>query len=241
MKLRRLPEDFGVVEHLTPGTLAQIRTTASATDGGASAAGERRELHAIYRLTKTQLTTPEASVMLARALKLKASAVEHAGLKDKHAVTTQHVSVRWEVTGAAAPDAPRELRSERDGAWGATFVGWMDRPLVAADIGHNQFTLVVRSLDRRDCDLLEARAKSLDDAGECWLANYFGDQRFGSARHGEGFAAAAMCHGDFLLAFRLLAGSPARKDTGRKRETTRLIASAWGPPDAAPGLAASPD
>lgn len=224
MKLRRLPDDFGVVEQLSPDTLAAMRPP-----GEAPVPSRGSTPVAIYALTKRQLTTPEASIMLARALKLKPGAVEHAGLKDKHAVTTQHVSVRW--SGAIAT-APRTLTSDRAGAWSATLVGWLDRPLRAADIHRNHFTIVVRSLDQRECDLLEARAELLHDDGECWLANYFGDQRFGSARHAQGFAGVALCHADFMGAFRLLAGTPARKDTGRRRDTTRLIASAWGLPGA---------
>ncbi len=223
MKLRRLPEDFGVVERLAPETFAELRPA-----DAAAVAHRAPAPFAIYALTKRQLTTPEASVMLARSLNLKPGAVEHAGLKDKHAVTTQHVSVRWT---SAAP-APLTLAAERADAWSARLVGWLERPLKAHDIDRNHFTLVARSLDQRDCTLLESRAAALSDDGEHWLANYFGDQRFGSARHAQGFAAVAMCTGNFLHAFRLLAGSPARKDTGRKRQTTRLIASAWGTADA---------
>jgi tRNA pseudouridine13 synthase len=74
----------------------------------------------------------------------------------------------------------------------------------------------------------EAAAALAPGPGRLLLANYFGDQRFGSARHGRGFAAEALVAGDFDGALRLLLGTPARKDAGRQRAFTRLCAAHWG-------------
>jgi tRNA(Glu) U13 pseudouridine synthase TruD len=60
------------------------------------------------------------------------------------------------------------------------------------------------------------------------VVNYFGAQRFGSARHGEGFVGRELIRGDFEKALRLAVGTPARKDAGKTRQFTRLLASNWG-------------
>lgn len=60
------------------------------------------------------------------------------------------------------------------------------------------------------------------------ILNYFGDQRFGSARHGKGFAAKRLIEGDFEGALKLLIATPARKDSGKMRAFTRTAAARWG-------------
>jgi tRNA pseudouridine13 synthase len=212
MTIRRLPTDFRVVELAPPDLATSLSPRPSP-----------HHPHAVYRLEKTSLTTPEAAGRLARALGLPASAVTHAGLKDKHAVTTQHVS----VVGLAepAPDSPSGP------GWSATPLGWRGTPIGPSDIAGNGFDITVRDLSPRAADDLRRRAALLADPKDpaCLVfINYFGDQRFGSARHGEGFAAAHLVRGDFLEALKLLIATPARKDTGRRRAFTRLSAAAWG-------------
>jgi tRNA pseudouridine13 synthase len=58
--------------------------------------------------------------------------------------------------------------------------------------------------------------------------NYFGAQRFGSARHGQGWVARRLVEGDFEGALRLAIATPARRDAGRTRAFTRLASRAWG-------------
>src|SRR5436190_7872134 len=74
MKLRRLPEDFAVEE------LADV------SPGG----GE----FALYRLTKRSLGTPEAIEAVLRRWKLPRASVSYGGLKDRHAITRQYVTIR---------------------------------------------------------------------------------------------------------------------------------------------------
>jgi tRNA pseudouridine13 synthase len=84
---------------------------------------------------------------------------------------------------------------------------------------------------------MERRAQVLADAppaGEAHAAprllvvNYFGAQRFGSARHGRGFAARSLIAGDFESAVRLLIATPARQDAGAVKAFHRAAAAGWG-------------
>jgi tRNA pseudouridine13 synthase len=59
------------------------------------------------------------------------------------------------------------------------------------------------------------------------FTNYFGAQRFGSNRHHRGWAALPLVRGQFVEAIRLLVGTPARKDSGKTRDFTRLCAQYW--------------
>ncbi|HYF15592.1 MAG TPA: tRNA pseudouridine(13) synthase TruD [Phycisphaerales bacterium] len=203
MTIRRVPEDFRVVERLAPGVVR-----------------ERPDKHAVFTLTKRSLATPEAVAKLAEALGVRAGDVAYCGLKDKHALTTQHVSVPAAAAGKTIEPQP---------GWSAGRVGFSPGPLAAADIEANEFTIVVRGLTLDASERIDRHARMLD-AGEGSLAfvNYFGEQRFGSARHGGGFVARRLIEGDFEGALRLAIATPARKDTGAKRAFTRGAASGWG-------------
>lgn len=220
MTIRRRPEDFVVEEIVGEAFRASLAPAGNV---------------AVYELTKTQLTTPEACHMLATALGVRAGLVEYAGLKDKHAVTTQWLTAPWQDRGPA----PEELGS---GRWRAVKRGMTSRGIAAADIAGNRFRITVRGLTQRDVREMGRRASVLrlpaapgpagDEAARPALpllfVNYFGDQRFGSARHKQGFVARRLVEGDFENALKLAIATPARKDTGVRKTFTRLAASRWG-------------
>lgn len=224
MTLRRTPSDFLVREVLEE----RLR-------GGLEATPDRygEAAHAVYRLKKTSLSTPEAVGMLAGALRVKAATVSHAGLKDKHAETEQHVSVEL-PKGKGADSLPERVSGQR---WEAERLGWVGEALSADAIAMNRFELVVRGLSQEECRQMGLRARAMvrgdspkagSEIATLLIVNYFGDQRFGSARHGEGFAAQHLIRGDFEGALKLLIGTPARKDAGARRELTRLLVQSWG-------------
>lgn len=207
MTIRRLPGDFWVRERLREDVTRAISTSP----------GPGQEV-GVWVLTKESLSTPEATAKLARALGVPASGVTHAGLKDKHALTEQHVCVR--ATAADRAEGPR---------WSAKRIGFANGALTAAAIECNEFEIVVRDLGRAACNEMRERARCLGTGSEgAWFVNSYGDQRFGSARHGEGFAAAHLVKGEFVEAVRLLIATPARKDTGTRRVFTRVAAARWG-------------
>ncbi|HEX2838955.1 MAG TPA: tRNA pseudouridine(13) synthase TruD [Phycisphaerales bacterium] len=200
MTIRRVPGDFRVREVLRPHA------------GGAA--------HAVYELTKESLTTPEAVGKLARALSVRPGDCAYAGLKDKHAITVQSVSVRM-----GPKPMPDRVGEER---WSAVRTGTRSEPLAARDIDRNAFEIVVRDLTTDGCAQMQSSAEALRSPKGLKTVNYFGEQRFGSARHGEGFATAHLVRGEFERALRLLIGTPHRKDSGVQRAFTRGLATAWG-------------
>lgn len=220
MALRRRPEDFVVEEISDPAWLAGL---AAAPTGGAG--------HAVYTLTKTAMTTPDAARELAGQLGVSAADVDYAGLKDRHAVTTQKYSV---PVARLAGEAPAALAAAR---WSATLVGFAGEPVAAATIACNRFVIVARGLTKSVSTRMHERNRALarrpaavapGDPRGLLVVNYFGSQRFGSARHGQGFAARELIRGDFEAALRLLIATPARKDLGATRVFTRRAADRWG-------------
>lgn len=227
MTIRRTPDDFLVEEIPAAERAEAFRNRPS-----------HRAPYAVYELTKTSLATPDAVGMFAKAAGVRPGLVAYAGLKDKHARTIQLITVRTR-NEAEARKLPATLERQdgagKSGAWSARRVGWAADEAAAAWIHRNRFTIVVRDLSRDAAAEMERRAAALATPAQAaapqpslLLINYFGDQRFGSARHGQGFIARHLVRGEFEDALRLAIATPARKDTGKKRQFTRLAATHWG-------------
>jgi tRNA pseudouridine13 synthase len=240
--IRKQPSDFYVEELLAPETLASIKDRPEGND-----------VHALYELQKASLTTPAAINEFCRSVKARPDHASYAGLKDKHAETRQHVTVKLRTPA----DAPRQTEGKQ---WKAHLKGFINHPIVAADITGNRFAIVIRDLARPASEEMDRRVKLLsvfpsltDREGtgspspiapgvsssletstprhlvtSLLLTNYFGAQRFGSARHGAGWIAKSLITGDFETALKLAIGTPARKDTGKTRDFTRILATHWG-------------
>jgi tRNA pseudouridine13 synthase len=208
--IKQTPEGFCVEEILTEAARQRIV--------------DRPGPLAVYSLVKMRLTTPDAASAIAKALGVPAGSVSYAGLKDKHAHTLQYVSVAVADPSAAPP--------ELDGPnWRIKRLGWTDQPLDASAIEGNRFGITVTGLTRREVDTMDRSAAVLAPAVRpdvVRFVNYFGDQRFGSARHGKGFLARWLIRGEFEQALRLAIATPARKDQRRQKDFRRLVADGWG-------------
>ncbi len=148
---RQAPEDFEVEERLPCEPCGR---------GG----------HLWLWIEKRGLSTPEASALLESALELRPGSVRHAGLKDKHALTRQWLSVPGlepaAVEGFEAPGL-RVLAALRH----------VEPLRLAAHVG-NRFRLRLADLAPDERAAFEERLRRLEREG---LANYFGAQRFGAA------------------------------------------------------------
>lgn len=212
MTIRRTPEDFRVEELTTSEFRSSLMPEWSPSTPFAA-----------YTLEKESLATPDAIGFIARELGVARTAVSAAGLKDRHAVTSQTVTID---TAALRGRPPRQLSGE---LWRMTGLGFVPRAADHTAIAANRFTLVVRGLGKRAADEMVQRAMVLADVdGSLLFVNYFGDQRFGSSRHGQGWVGRALVDGDFETALRLAIGTPARKDSGPTRALTRALAQHWG-------------
>jgi tRNA pseudouridine13 synthase len=130
----------------------------------ASGKGEHQYVHVRKRL----LTTPELVRRLARAAGVQERDVGYAGLKDKHAVTTQWLSL------ACKTPLSTELRLG-DGVE-VLAVTRHDNKLRTGHLLGNSFTITLVGVHEAALERAEAIAARLRSSG---LPNYFGVQRFG--------------------------------------------------------------
>ena len=207
MTIKRRPSDFKVTEILADAVRRGIR--------------QERAAFALYKLEKQSLTTPDAIAMVAKKLTAPVASIAYAGLKDRHAATRQHITIRCREADLAQRASGHNWKVER--------LGWLDEELSAKSIEGNHFEIMIRGLSRRIMKRMDDAAAALTvRAGTLRIVNYFGAQRFGSARHGKGFAAKYLIAGDFETALKLLMGTPSRKDSSRDSQFKRTIAERWG-------------
>ncbi len=219
MTIRRFPEDFVVRERLD-----------DAIGNGLSPVRTDKATFAVFHIVKMSVTTPQACAALARELGIRAADIQFAGMKDRHACTSQIVTARI-ATAARAAMIPAQVSLQN---MTADLTGWFARHVKAEDIAFNAFEIVVRNLTTKDCDTMDRHAslacvKSATESHEpsLLMPNYFGDQRFGYQR-ADTLAARHVIQCDYLAALKLIIATPHRKDSGIARETNRLCAAHWG-------------
>jgi tRNA pseudouridine13 synthase len=148
--MRQQAEDFQVDEVL-----------GFAPDG----AGEHLLLHIRKRDTNTNWLAGQ----LARYAGIPSRDVSYAGLKDRHAVTTQWFSLC--LAGKPEPD----WSGLNDKLIEVLAVDRHQRKLRRGSLQGNRFNILLRNLEA-DREMLEGRLQRLKQEG---MPNYFGEQRFG--------------------------------------------------------------
>ncbi|CAN5888344.1 tRNA pseudouridine(13) synthase TruD [soil metagenome] len=195
MKLKRLPEDFRVEElpNVSPGSQGRF---------------------VLYRLTKRGLGTPEAIEAIRRRWNLSAEQVRHGGLKDRHALTTQYLTI---LNGPERPLRQENLELEP--------IGKLPHPYGPAHFRGNRFELVLRDLNGKAAHRAQRALQALPLDG---LPNYFDDQRFGSVGFDGGFIARAWLVGDHEQALRLAIAEPNPHDRPDTRDEKAILREHWG-------------
>ncbi len=149
MKLKQLPADFVVEE--TP-----IFTISAEKDE-----------HTVFLLEKQEVDTFDAIRRIAQRLRISLFEIGYAGLKDKHALARQYVSIptRYNVQG---------LKME---SMILTLVGYSRKKIKIGDLVGNRFTIIVRDISENELDDISLKAAEISLSG---VPNYFDSQRFGS-------------------------------------------------------------
>lgn len=194
MKLKRIPEDFQVDElsDVTPSS------------------GE----YSLYQLTKQSIGTPEVINSVVERWSIPRRRISYGGLKDKHALTTQFVTVHH---------GPRKPLSQK--SFELLYLGQVSRPFTAEDIAGNRFTITLRDMTAEDVD----RAKSAaEDVRRDGLPNYFDDQRFGSLGFSGEWIAKPWCLGNWERTLWLALADPHPDDRSDDKKQKAILRDHWG-------------
>lgn len=194
MKLKSLPDDFEV-EELSDFPLGNGP-------------------FAVYLLTKRSLGTPEAITAIAERWNLSRRQISYGGLKDKHAVTRQWVTIHR---------GPRhDMKQDH---FTLAYQGQADREFGPHDIAANRFRVVMRNLTQPDAERIVGLRDPLLRDG---VPNYFDDQRFGSLGESGEFIAKPWCQGNYERAVWLALAEPNPHDRPGDRAEKQTIRDMWG-------------
>ncbi len=169
--------------------------------------------HAVYRLDKSGLGTPEAASEILTIWNLPRRHLNYGGLKDRHAVTSQTITI--------FEGPPSDI--EQPG-FTLKYLGQAPREFTAKDIEANEFDITLRELaPPHAAQLLQALQ------GEAWaIPNYFDDQRFGSVGESGRFVALPWCLADYEQALFLAIAEANRHDRSDDREQKQILRDHWG-------------
>lgn len=195
MKLKQLPEDFRVEE---------LTDVAPAEDGP----------FALYRLHKIGWTTPDAVQAIARRWNLRWNQIGYGGLKDRHADTTQYLTVLH---------GPRRNLSHQ--RIELTHLGQTHQPYSSRDIRANRFAVVLRAVSPGDEAGVLAAVEQVRQTG---VPNYFDDQRFGSVTADGRFVGRELVFGRFEEALKLALTAPYEFDRADEKREKQTLTQHWG-------------
>jgi tRNA pseudouridine13 synthase len=169
---------------------------------------------ALYRLTKQSIGTPEVINAVVERWKIPRRRISYGGLKDKHALTTQFVTV------SHGPKKPLSQNS-----FELQYLGQVDRPFTAADIDGNRFIIVLRNMTAEAVELAQSAAEDVRRDG---LPNYFDDQRFGSLGYSGDWIAREWCLGNWERTLWLALADPHPDDRSGEKKQKTLLRDLWG-------------
>ena len=195
MKLKRQPEDFRVEE-------------LPLVEGG------DQGRFGYYRLTKRGVGTLEAIEEIRRRWNLSARQISYGGLKDRHAVTIQYLTI--------LDGPPRGLR---EGGIELEPLGRLTFPYGPNQFRGNRFSLVLRDLSAAG---LAGARQALAEIPRDGLPNYFDDQRFGSVGYDGDFIGRAWLAGDHEKALRLAIAEANPSDRSDSKAEKAILREHWG-------------
>jgi tRNA pseudouridine13 synthase len=206
VKIKCRPEDF-IVEEVTD---------VLPSDGA----------FALYRLEKRSVTTLDAIDGVKKHWRVERDRVAWGGLKDRHAWTHQHITIR---------NGPAE--NFETPHFSVRHLGFIPNAFRSHDIRANRFVIVMRDLLPDDAEKIVRASADLERSG---VANYFDEQRFGSVGFSREFVAKAWCLGDYETAIRLALADPNEHDRPREKKEKATLRELWGKwPEAKAALAKS--
>jgi tRNA pseudouridine13 synthase len=154
MKLKQQPTDF-IVEEI-PNIMIS----------------SEKDEHSIFLLEKQEVDTFDAIRQIAKKLRISLFEIGYAGLKDKHAMVRQYISIptHYNVQGLNVDSLT------------LTFVGYHRKKIKIGDLAGNRFTIIVRDIRTDELADITKRASTIPISG---VPNYFDSQRFGSVIDNE--------------------------------------------------------
>jgi tRNA pseudouridine13 synthase len=134
-------------------------------------------------------------------------------LKDRHAITTQYVSIPKEYGKLSLDEDNLKLE----------YVGTIEKPLKIGRLYGNRFEIIARAVDKDEFLKIADNIRNLSSGAP----NYYDDQRFGSVFNGK-FIAKEILKGNYEEVVKILLTSYTKSEKKQLKDLKRFIAKNWG-------------
>jgi len=196
MKIKTTPEDFQV-EELT-----------------AIEPGKQGD-HGFYRLEKRGWSTVDVLGGIRRIWRIEPHRINYGGLKDRHALTIQYLTILHGPKG----------NLENQG-WRLKYLGQVPDAFSSKDIASNRFQITIRNRPPRTGNEVQDTLEEIRTQG---LPNYFDDQRFGSySGPGGEYIGKKLVQGDFEGALKQALAQPYSHDRASQKKEKAILRKLWG-------------
>ena len=195
MKIKQLTKDF-IVEEIPSIEISN----------------EKKE-HSIFILEKQEMDTFEALRTVARNLRISLFEIGYAGLKDKHGLTKQYISIptKYNIKN-------KEMKNIK-----LEFVGYNNKKIKTGDLKANKFIITIRNIKKGDAPGIFSRAKTIPEIG---VPNYFDSQRFGSVIHKE-FIAKHLIQKNYEQSVKIFLTKYLKSERKKIKDEKRKILENW--------------
>ena len=195
MKLKQLPTDF-IVQEIPDYTMSP-----------------QKDQHTIFLLQKQEVDTFDAIRRIAQRLHISLFEIGYAGLKDKHALARQYVSIPTKYN----------VQSLKMDSIVLTFVGYSQKKIKIGDLVGNRFIITARDLQEDELASISLNAKSIVTSG---VPNYFDSQRFGSVID-KIFIGKEVVLKNYEKAVKQYLTAYQKSESKKTKDEKRRILSAW--------------
>ncbi|WP_268220677.1 tRNA pseudouridine(13) synthase TruD [Methanofervidicoccus abyssi] len=196
VKIRQLPEDFIVEEILDENIL------------------EEGDTFNLYLLKKTNMEILRTLSYISKKFKIPLKEIGYCGLKDRHAITIQYITIPIRYGKLSLKENNLELKYLRK----------VGSPLKLGQLAGNKFKITIRYLKEEHLPKIEENLKKL----HLGVPNYYDTQRFGSVyRRGE-FIAREYMMGNYEEALKIILTRYKKSENRLIKDLKRYIRSHWG-------------
>lgn len=199
MKIKQIPEDFLVEE------IPSIKIS------------EKKDNYIIFLLEKRGLEIFHVLRCIGKKLKIPVKEIGYSGLKDKHAITKQYISLPKKYL---SKNNESKIISEKNLV--LKKIGYSNEKIKIGELKGNKFIICVRDIKEEELEKINLNADIVKKFG---VPNYYDAQRFGSSFKGE-FVAKYLIKKDYETALRIFL-QPRRKEKKEIKKIKKFINENW--------------
>ena len=217
--------DIGMLYYLTdrPGTGGRLKASAEdfvVDEVSDTPAPSENGKYTIADVTSCNWETNRMVRLLARTMRISRERIGFAGTKDKRAVTTQRMSFE-------CPPDRFDLVDLKDLSFSNIYRS--DRGVRLGDLKGNRFRITARDLTVSDAEAKETVEADLETINEIGgFPNYFGVQRFGTARPVTHLVGERLVRGDIKGAVETYLFHPSEFEEEDVREARKMLKDCKG-------------